>query len=104
MVWRKTCEVVQAVVDFIWSARARDELVVDAQGQPITIGQVRALIGREVAARGLETPHGTIFAQGRDAGMPQMPRATTWRSCGWAEVLVFDIFPRDIWAVATTTT
>lgn len=95
VVGRKTCEVVQAVVDFIGSARARDELVVDAQGQPITIGQVRALIGREVAARGLETPHGTIFAQGRDAGMPHA-EGDDMAQLRLGQALVFDIFPREI--------
>lgn len=95
VVGRKTCEVVQAVVDFIGGGSARDELVFDAAGQPITIGRVRALIGREIAARGLETPYGTIFAQGRDAGMPHA-EGDDAAQLRLGQAIVFDIFPREV--------
>ncbi|NBU64124.1 MAG: hypothetical protein EBS29_06455, partial [Chloroflexia bacterium] len=69
-VGRKTCEVVQAAVDFIAAGVANGDDVCDATtGTPLTIGDVRRVIDRELAARGL-VGEGTIFAQGRDAGLP----------------------------------
>ena len=94
-VGRKACEIAQLVVDFIGAGRAQDGGVVDAQGRPITIGRVRELIGREVAARGLETPFGTIFAQGRDAGMPHA-EGDDAAQLQLGQAIVFDFFPREV--------
>jgi Xaa-Pro aminopeptidase len=94
VVGRKTCEVVQAVVDFIAGGHASGDTLVDEQGQPITIGRVRELIGREIAARELEMPFGTIFAQGRDAGMPHAA-GNDAEALRLGQAIVFDIFPRE---------
>lgn len=94
-VGRKACAIAQLVVDFIRSGYAEGEGVVDAEGRPITIGRVRALIGREVAARGLETPFGTIFAQGRDAGMPHADGEDA-AQLQLGQAIVFDFFPREV--------
>ena len=69
-VGEKTCQVVAAVVNYIQTGRLADDTLIGIDGKPITIGDVKSLIGRELAARGLEAPSGTIFAQGRDAGLP----------------------------------
>jgi Xaa-Pro aminopeptidase len=69
-VGRKTCEVVQAVVDYLRAGRASGELLVTSDGQPITIGMVKQLIARELSERGLEAPGGVIFSQGRDSALP----------------------------------
>jgi Xaa-Pro aminopeptidase len=90
----KTCEVVQAVVDFIKTQQAQDGIVVDAGGQPVTIGHVKQLIERELAARGLEANHDTIFAQGRDAGLPHA-RGEERDTLRLGQTIVFDIFPRQ---------
>lgn len=94
-VGRKTCAVVQAAVDFIKSGRAAGDLVVDAAGKPLTIGDVRQVIGRELAAQGLEAPAGTIFALGRDAGLPHA-RGDDEMPLRQGQAIVFDIFPREI--------
>lgn len=93
-VGRKTCAVVQAVVDFIRAGRADGDALLDSDGAPITIGRVKQLIGRELAAQGLEAPHGTIFAQGRDAGLPHATgdEAAALRL---GQAIVFDIYPRE---------
>jgi Xaa-Pro aminopeptidase len=90
----RTCAVVQAVVDFIRAGRAEGDTLVDVHGRPITIGHIRQLIGREIAARGLETPEGTIFAQGRDAGMPHAG-GDDLAPLKLGQAIVFDIFPRE---------
>ena len=93
-VGRKTCEVVQAAVDFIVACAADGDDVVDAQtGRQVTIGDVRAVIDRELAARGL-VGEGTIFAQGRDAGLPHA-RGEDSMPLQRGQAIVFDIFPKD---------
>jgi Xaa-Pro aminopeptidase len=93
-VGRKTCEVVQAAVDYITSGYADGEHVVDpATHRPMTIGDVRAVIDRELAARGL-VGEGTIFAQGRDAGLPHA-RGEDSMALQRGQAIVFDIFPKD---------
>lgn len=93
-VGRKTCEVVQAAVDYITSGYADGEHVVDpTTKQHMTIGDVRAVIDRELAARGL-VGEGTIFAQGRDAGLPHA-RGEDSMALQRGQAIVFDIFPKD---------
>lgn len=93
-VGRKTCEVVQAAVDYITSGYADGEHVVDpATHRSMTIGDVRAVIDRELAARGL-VGEGTIFAQGRDAGLPHA-RGEDSMALQRGQAIVFDIFPKD---------
>ncbi len=93
-VGRKTCEVVQAAVDFIAAGVANGDDVCDAvTGTPLTIGDVRHVIDRELAARGL-VGEGTIFAQGRDAGLPHA-RGEDSMVLQRGQAIVFDIFPKD---------
>jgi len=93
-VGRKTCEVVQAAVDFIAAGVANGDDVCDAvTGTPLTIGDVRRVIDRELAARGL-VGEGTIFAQGRDAGLPHA-RGEDSMLLQRGQAIVFDIFPKD---------
>jgi len=93
-VGRKTCEVVQAAVDFIAAGVANGDDVCDAvTGTPLTIGDVRRVIDRELAARGL-VGEGTIFAQGRDAGLPHA-RGEDSMVLQRGQAIVFDIFPKD---------
>jgi Xaa-Pro aminopeptidase len=83
------------VVDHIRAGRESGGIVVDAAGQPITIGQMRQLIDRELAARGLEAPQGTIFSQGRDAGLPHA-RGNDAEPLKVGQAIIFDIFPREV--------
>jgi Xaa-Pro aminopeptidase len=93
-VGRKTCEVVQAAVDYITSGYADGEYVIDpTTKRQMTIGDVRAVIDRELAARGL-VGEGTIFAQGRDAGLPHA-RGEDSMALQRGQAIVFDIFPKD---------
>lgn len=93
-VGRKTCEVVQAAVDYITSGYADGEYVIDpTTKRQMTIGDVRAVIDRELAARGL-VGEGTIFAQGRDAGLPHA-RGEDNMALQRGQAIVFDIFPKD---------
>ncbi|MEM8529825.1 MAG: Xaa-Pro peptidase family protein [Chloroflexota bacterium] len=89
---QKTCAVVQAVVDFIRSGQAKGDTLVNTSGTPMTIGDVRALVGRELAARGMEAPHDVIFAQGSDAGLPHA-HGDDAAPLRLGQSIVFDIYP-----------
>jgi Xaa-Pro aminopeptidase len=89
-----TTEVVGRVADYLGGQRARDGVLVDAEGQPITIGQVKNKINLWLMEHGAENPHGTIFAQGYDAGVPHStgdPDAPL----ALGKTIVFDIFPTE---------
>ncbi len=89
---RITTTVVGRVADFLSAQRARNGVLVDSQGQPVTIGHVKARINQWLAELGAENPEGTIFAQGRDAGIPHSTGASG-DVLRLGAPIVFDIFP-----------
>ncbi len=90
---RVTTEVVGKVADFLTSQKvAGDETLVDASGQPVTIGRVKGLINLWLSERGAENPEGTIFAIGRDAGVPHSSGEPD-EAIRLGQPIVFDIFP-----------
>ena len=93
-VGRRTVAVVQAVVDFIKQGRTDGDRLADANGKPLTIGDVHALIRRETAAQGLESPQGFIFSQGRDAGLPHA-HGDENAPLMLGQPIVFDFYPRE---------
>ncbi len=94
-VGRKTCAVVQAVVDYLRSGRAHAGLLVTTEGRPITIGMVKRLINRELSAAGLEAPIGIIFSQGRDSALPHA-EGDDAAPLRLGEALSLDLAPREI--------
>ncbi len=89
---QRTTEVVGRVADFLSSQHGKDGLLVKADGQPVTIGEVKGLINRWLAELGAENPEGTIFAQGRDAGVPHST-GNNAAPLRLGSPIVFDIFP-----------
>lgn len=89
----RTSEVLRETWDFIASHRADGNNVVDENGNPLTIGMVKRFLRRALFERELEE-HGTIFAQGRDAGMPHS-RGEEDQALKLGESIVFDLFPRE---------
>ena len=65
----RTSAVWQATWDFIAAHRAEGETVVKDDGSPLTIGDVKRFVRRELLDRDLEDD-AMIFAQGRDGGFP----------------------------------
>jgi Xaa-Pro aminopeptidase len=94
-VGRKTCAVVQAVVDYLRSGGAHAGLLVTSEGQPITIGMVKRLINRELSVAGLEAPIGIIFSQGRDSALPHA-EGDDAAPLRLGEALSIDLAPREI--------
>ena len=91
---KRTSEVIQLAWDFIGSHRADGDNVVDADGNPLTIGAVKRYIRRELLERDLEDT-GMIFAQGRDGGFPHS-RGRDSEPLQQGQAIVFDLFPREL--------
>jgi Xaa-Pro aminopeptidase len=70
------------------------EFVLDTDGDPLRIGEVRRRIRTWLLDEGLEDT-GTIFAQGADAGLPHS-RGDDTAPVRLGEPIVFDIFPRPV--------
>jgi Xaa-Pro aminopeptidase len=87
-----TTAVVAQVADFLTGHRLKGEVLVKADGQPLTIGDVKSRINLWMAERGAENPEGTIFAIGRDAGVPHSA-GTSSDALRLGQTIVFDIFP-----------
>ncbi len=91
-VGQKTCEVVQAVVDFIRSGIDRKGRLVDARGEWVTIGTIKKLVRRECDDRDMDVGD-PIFAQGRDAGIPHA-HGDEEAVLTLGDPIVFDIYPK----------
>lgn len=90
-----TTRVVGNVFDFISKQSLRGDVLVDENSQPITIGLIKSKINYWLAEAGAENPEQTIFAMGRDAGIPhsQGNDADIIQS---GKTIVFDIFPCEV--------
>jgi len=90
----RTNEAMSVAWDYIAGLSADGDYVVDADGQKVTIGDIKTLVRRELMVRGLEDT-GMIFAQGRDAGFPHS-RGETDMPLQIGKAIVFDLFPREM--------
>lgn len=87
-----TVNVVNDVAGYLTSHQAKDGVLVDRQGEVLTIGEVKRRINLWVAMRGAENPEGPIFAIGRDAGIPHSAGIDD-QAVEVGKPIVFDIFP-----------
>jgi Xaa-Pro aminopeptidase len=87
-----TTQVVGRVADFITSLKAKNGTLLSSDLQPVTIGDVKNRINLWLAELGAENPEGTIFAIGRDAGVPHSSGNSS-DSLRLGQTIVFDIFP-----------
>ena len=81
--------------DFLTSCDVReDEVLLNEDGSPLTVGDVHSKIRLWVAEHGAELPSGFIFAIGRDAGVPHSAgNPTDLMKLG--QTIVFDIYPAE---------
>lgn len=87
-----TVEVVAETANLLTTRQVRGEILLNSEGEPLTVGEVKRLINRWLAERGAENPEGTIFAIGRDAGVPHSTgNLDDFIRLG--QTIVFDIFP-----------
>ncbi|MFH1502722.1 MAG: Xaa-Pro peptidase family protein [Candidatus Eisenbacteria bacterium] len=93
-VGRLTKEVVQHIIDHIRSHKVEGATFVKRSGDPLTIGDCKAEIRVALAKRKLIEEVDTIFAIGRDAGIPHS-RGNDADPIETGKTIVFDIFPQE---------
>ncbi len=90
-----TTEVVGKTAALLQNSRVnQDEVLLNQEGKPLTIGQVKDLINLWLAEKGVENPEGTIFSIGRDAGIPHSAGKPDDPIC-LGKTIIFDIFPQE---------
>ena len=90
-----TVAVVGQVADFLTSHKTNDGVLVKADGNPLTIGEVKSRLSLWLVERGAENREGVIFSLGRDAGVPH----STGNNADWlrlGQTIIFDIFPSEL--------
>jgi Xaa-Pro aminopeptidase len=88
-----TTEVVRRTAAYLMSREVRaDETLLKDDGTPLTIRDVKARINLWIAELGAENPEGTIFAIGRDAGVPHSV-GNPEDPLRLGRTIVFDIYP-----------
>ncbi len=87
-----TTAVVGAVAGYLTSHSVKDGYLVNREGDQLTIGNVKRKINLWLAMRGAENPQGSIFAVGRDAGIPHSTGTDT-EPIPVGQTIVFDIYP-----------
>ena len=90
---RLTCQVIAEVQAFIQEHQTRNEVVVRRDGEPLTIGDVKAFMRSRYMAHGLIEDHDTIFSQGAEAAVPHNT-GTPEQPLRLGQSIVFDIFPK----------
>jgi Xaa-Pro aminopeptidase len=92
---RVTVEVVGRVAEFLAAQSARQGFLTDRRGKPVTVGDVKQRIDLWLMQLGAENPEGTIFAIGRDAGVPHNAGVAAM-PIPVGQPIIFDIFPCEI--------
>ncbi len=87
-----TVGVVAKTAGFLTRHAVREGALVKPDGSPLTIGDVKSRIALWLAEAGLAAPEGTIFAIGRDAGVPHSSGSDT-DGLRLGQTIVFDIYP-----------
>jgi Xaa-Pro aminopeptidase len=92
---RITTEVVGKTAALLQDCQVNtDEVLLNEEGKPLTIGEVKNQINLWLSERGVENPEGTIFAIGRDAGIPHSAGNPEDEIC-LGKTIIYDIFPRE---------
>lgn len=78
--------------DFLQEHNVQDEVLMKNGKDALTIGDVRTFIHARLNHYGMAEDHDTIFAQGRDAGVPHN-RGDDTKPVKLGEPIVFDFFP-----------
>jgi Xaa-Pro aminopeptidase len=89
---KKVVTVVTRVADFLTGHKVINEVLTKPDSTPLLIGDVKAKINLWLAELGAENPEDTIFAIGRDAGIPHSS-GTPSDPMRLGQTIVFDIFP-----------
>jgi len=87
-----TTRVVGNTLDLLTAHKVQGDTLVKADGSPLTIRDVKTQIDLWLTSCGAENPEDTIFAIGRDAGVPHSS-GTPDVPIRLGQTIVYDIFP-----------
>jgi Xaa-Pro aminopeptidase len=90
----RTNRVLEQTWDYIAGHDVQGETIIKADGNPLTIGDVKRFVRRALLDVDLEDT-GMIFAQGRDGGFPHS-RGEAHEALKLGQAIVFDLFPREL--------
>lgn len=90
---RLTGVVVGETQEFVRQHAVHGDMIVKADGAPLTIGDVKSFVRTRLLYYGLSEDGDTIFAQGREAGVPHN-RGSESVALRLGQTIIFDIFPR----------
>jgi len=90
-----TTHVVGRTADYLTGHTVKNAMLVKPDGKPLTIADVKSQINLWLAEGGAENPEGTIFAIGRDAGVPHSS-GNPGDFLRLGQTIVFDIFPCEM--------
>jgi Xaa-Pro aminopeptidase len=94
-VGKKTMRVVAGTEEFLTSHRAKNGYLVKKDGSRLTVGDVKRRIKQLLMDEGIvDAEDGTIFAIGRDAGVPHS-RGNDRDPIALGKTMVYDIFPAE---------
>jgi Xaa-Pro aminopeptidase len=89
-----TVSIVGKVAEFLRSHKSKNHFLVKPDGEPLRVGDVKTKINLWLAEAGVENPEGTIFAIGRDAGVPHSSGSPD-DILELGKTIIFDIFPSE---------
>ncbi|MGD8456863.1 MAG: M24 family metallopeptidase [Anaerolineales bacterium] len=89
-----TVDIVDKVAKFLQSHKTKEEVLIKADGEPLTVGDVKRQINLWAVEAGVENPHDCIFAIGHDAGVPHSSGTPEDAIC-LGKTIVFDIFLQE---------
>jgi len=87
-----TADVVSNIVDYISGHAVRGDKLIQTNGEPLTVQDIKRRINLLLAENGAENPEGTIFAIGHDSAVPHSS-GTAKDVLQLGQTIVFDIFP-----------
>lgn len=89
-----TCGVMGQIRDYLRALSPKNGHYLRPDGRTAVLGDLRMIVKTGFMAHGLVEPHGSILAQGRDAGVPHN-RGNAEEEIRPGEPIVCDIFPRQ---------
>ncbi len=92
---RVTCRVMGRLRDYLKGLRSRIGALERRDGSPALLGDLRRTVRLGFIEHGLVEPHGSIVAQGRDAGVPHN-HGDDAQPIRPGEPIVVDVYPQQI--------
>lgn len=91
----RTNIVMGETVEFIKRHAVENEKLIREDGQPLTVGDVKEYLRERLLAHSLEDGNTTIFALGRDGGVPHS-RGEDGDPLELGKSIIFDLFPHQL--------